>query len=174
MQTNLLWTGREYYSLENCLVKMTPGGAETTSVIIGQYEEKIYRVEYRIKTNQNWETVFFEIISQHSNKLQSLQFEGDGKGNWISNGKKANQFKGCIDIDIPLTPFTNTLPIRRLKLTPNQAQEIQVIYCDLLEQKIKLSSNISVIVFSNPSFGIAASGMLHFKPAVLFLTVTRP
>src|SRR5690348_6636243 len=137
MQTNLLWTGREYYSLENCLVKMAPGGAETTSVIIGQYEEKIYRVEYRIKTNQNWETVFFEIISQHSNKLQSLQFEGDGKGNWISNGKKANQFKGCIDIDIPLAPFTNTLPIRRLKLTPNQAQEIQVIYCDLLEQKIK-------------------------------------
>jgi len=137
MQTNLLWTGREYYSLENCLVGMTTAGAEITSTIIGNYEDKIYKVEYWIKTNQNWETVFLEINSRHSNQTQLTRFEGDGKGNWIKNGKKADQFKGCIDIDIPLTPFTNTLPIRRLKLSQNQAQEIQVIYCDLLEQQIK-------------------------------------
>src|SRR4030095_1161594 len=137
MQTNLLWTGREYYSLENCLVEMTTAGAEITSTIIGNYEDKIYKVEYYIKTNQNWETVFFEINSRHSNQAQLTRFEGDGKGNWIKNGKKADQFKECIDVDIPLTPFTNTLPIRRLKLSQNKAQEIQVIYCDLLEEQIK-------------------------------------
>lgn len=137
MQTNLLWTGREYYSLENCLVKATATGSEITSTVIGYYEEKIYRVEYLIKTNQNWETVFLEISSRHSNQTQSIRFEGDGKGNWLSNGKKADQFNGCIDVDIPLTPFTNTLPINRLRLGRNQAQEIQVIYCDLLKQQIK-------------------------------------
>lgn len=137
MQTNLIWTGREYYSLENCLINITAIGSEIASTIIGSYEEKIYRVEYRIKTNQNWETVFFEIDSRHSNQNQLIRFEGDGKGNWKSNGKKADQFKGCIDVDIPLTPFTNTLPIRRLNLSQNQTQEIQVIYCDLLEQQIK-------------------------------------
>ena len=137
MQTNLLWTGREYYSLENCLVKITAIGTEITSTIIGYYEEKIYKVDYQITTNQNWETVLFEINSRHSNQTQSIRFEGDGKGNWKSNGKKAEQFNGCIDIDIPLTPFTNTLPIRRLRLRQNQTQEIHVIYCDLLEQQIK-------------------------------------
>jgi hypothetical protein len=137
MQTNLLWTGREYHSLENCLVNVTATGAEITSTIIGHYEEKIYKIEYRIKTNQNWGTVFFEIDSRHSNQIQLIRFEGDGKGNWMSNGKKATKFKGCIDIDIPLTPFTNTLPIKRLHLNRNEAQEIRVIYCDLLEQQIK-------------------------------------
>jgi hypothetical protein len=137
MQTNLLWTGREYYSLENCLVNVTPDGTEISSTIIGHYEEKIYKTEYRIKTNQHWETVFLEINSRHSNQIQSLKFESDGKGNWLFNGKKADQFTGCIDVDIPLTPFTNTLPIRRLKLNQNQSQEIQVIYCDLLEQQIR-------------------------------------
>ncbi len=63
MQTNLLWTGREYYSLENCLVKVEETGSEITSTIIGSYEGKIYKVEYRIQTNPNWETVFFEINS---------------------------------------------------------------------------------------------------------------
>jgi uncharacterized protein len=137
MQTNILWTGREYYSLENCLVNFGSGGSEINSTIIGYYQEKIYMVEYWIKTNQDWETVFFEITSRHSNKTQSLRFEADGKGNWMANGKKDGQFKGCIDVDIPLTPFTNTLPINRLHLDQNQAQEVRVIYCDLLEQQVK-------------------------------------
>jgi hypothetical protein len=40
-------------------------------------------------------------------------------------------------VDIPLTPFTNTLPINRLNLNQGQAQETHVIYCDLLEHQIK-------------------------------------
>jgi hypothetical protein len=34
------------------------------------------------------------------------------------------------------TPFTNTLPVKRLKLKQDQSQEIQVIYCDLLNGQI--------------------------------------
>lgn len=137
MQANILWTGREYYSLENCLVEILPNGSMISSTIVGYYEEKIYRVNYRIQTNSNWETIFLEINSQHSDQVQLLKLESDGRGNWMRNGKKTDQFQGCIDVDIPLTPFTNTLPIRRLKLRQNEVQEIQVIYCDLLNQTIK-------------------------------------
>jgi uncharacterized protein len=137
MQTNILWTGREYYSLENCLIDAGENGAEIISTIIGSYEYKLYKVEYRIRTNEHWQTVLLEINSRHSNQIQQLKFEGDGKGSWMQDGKKAEQFNGCIDVDIALTPFTNTLPIRRLKLNQGQSQNIQVIYCDLLEQVIK-------------------------------------
>lgn len=137
MQINLLWTGREYYSLENCLVKITETGAEIISTIIGWYDEKIYRVEYRIRTNPQWESVFVDINCRHSNLTQSIRLEGDGKGNWLQNGRTADEFAGCIDVDIPLTPFTNTLPIRRLQLNQKQTREIRVIYCDLLKLQIK-------------------------------------
>lgn len=137
MQTNILWTGREYYSLENCLIHSTENGSEINSVIIGTYESKIYRVEYKIKTNENWETVFFEIKSQHSNKTEHLKFESDGKGNWYRDNKKVNQYNRCIDIDIPLTPFTNTLPIKRLNLEQGEEQQIYVMYVDILEGQIK-------------------------------------
>ncbi|WP_052272838.1 putative glycolipid-binding domain-containing protein [Flavihumibacter solisilvae] len=137
MQTNLLWTGLEYHSLENCLVKAGETGSEITSTIIGSYEGKIFKVEYRIETNPNWETVFFEIISRHSDQVRSIRFEGDGKGIWTNDGKIASQFTGCIDVDISLTPFTNTLPIRRLNLSRNQPKEIHVLYCDVLEQQLK-------------------------------------
>lgn len=137
METNILWAGREYYSLENCLVATTEKGTEINSVIVGRYKQKIYRVEYQIKVNLNWETVFFDVKSQHSDQIKYFQFESDGKGNWMSSGKPAPQLEGCIDLDIPLTPFTNTLPINRLKLTPQASREIQVIYLDLLKQQVK-------------------------------------
>jgi hypothetical protein len=136
MQTNILWTGREYYSLENCLIDDTATGSQINSTIVGSYEGKIYKVAYHIKTNENWETVFFEIDCQIGNQHQTIRYTGDGKGNWTNDGKNVEQFNGCIDIDLPLTPFTNTLPIRRLQLAQHQSQEIQVIYCDLLEKKI--------------------------------------
>jgi uncharacterized protein len=137
MQTNILWTGKEYYSLENCLIGTSENGADITSTIIGSYEGKLYKVEYHIKTNGYWQTVLLEITSQVNNREQTIQLTGDGKGNWIFNGKEAAQFKGCIDVDIAVTPFTNTLPICRLNLQQGQPHQIKVIYCDLLHQVIK-------------------------------------
>ncbi len=76
MQTNLLWSGREYYSLENCLADITPDGLIVKSTIVGYYEEKIYLVEYIIKTNKLWETIYLEINSRHDNKTQQLKIIG--------------------------------------------------------------------------------------------------
>lgn len=53
------------------------------------------------------------------------------------DGRSALQFDGCLDVDIPLTPFTNTLPIRRLGLRVGETREIGVIYCDVLEEQIR-------------------------------------
>lgn len=137
MQFNLLWEGREYYSLENCLVNISDTDLETNSTIIGKYGDIIYLLRYRINTNQYWETTFLELHTQLNNNKNHFIFEGDGKGNWLLNGKPADKFNGCIDVDIPLTPFTNTLPIKRLKLTQNEEQQIQVIYLNILEGEIK-------------------------------------
>lgn len=137
MQTNILWTGREYHSLENCLVSPGDNGADIHSVIVGAYQSKIYRVEYHIKTNARWETLFAGIKSRHSNKETRISLQADGKGNWKLNGKNAPAYAGCIDVDIPLTPFTNTLPVKRLNAAIGIEQPIKVLYIDLLEEQIK-------------------------------------
>lgn len=136
MQINILWTGREYYSLENCLVTIDSSGAHIQSTIVGLYEGNIYKVSYSLKTNEHWQTRSLEINSQQNNKSEHILLDGDGTGNWLYNGKPAEQFSGCTDVDIPLTPFTNTLPIRRLALKDNESQNIQVIYCDILGEKV--------------------------------------
>ena len=60
---------------------------------------------------------------------RKIEIAGDGKGNWFdASGKPLPKLNGAIDIDLSASPFTNTLPIRRLKLRAGQSAEIVTVY----------------------------------------------
>ena len=48
-------------------------------------------------------------------------------------GRALTYLDGCEYVDISETPFTNTLPIRRLGLSPGESAEISVAYLDATE-----------------------------------------
>lgn len=137
MQTNLLWTGIEYYSLENCLVSSNNIGNEINSTIIGYYQNKIYTAEYFIKTNTQWEPLLLELKYRIDNQESALQLEKTTNNNWLLNNKPMNKFHDCIYIDISITPFTNTLPVNNLQLSLNERKKIKVIYINIFEQQVK-------------------------------------
>ena len=70
MQTNILWTGIAYHSLEHCVLTRSDESIDVSSVIVGAHDDKIYRVDYSIKTNRNWECIFFELTTQLSDKKE--------------------------------------------------------------------------------------------------------
>ncbi|HYD21626.1 MAG TPA: putative glycolipid-binding domain-containing protein [Flavipsychrobacter sp.] len=136
MQQAILWKGIEYHSLEHCRIGITSEGTEVQSSIIGEYGESVYLVTYRLEIDSNWLTRLLEIESHIDGRSQRINLQSDGNGNWILNGQQEQNLHGCIDVDIPLTPLTNTLPIRRLRLNNGKQQQIKVVYCDLLENTI--------------------------------------
>lgn len=137
MYTNLLWTGREYHSLENCLLRDRAGGYEITSSVVGSYQGVFYNVMYVVYTDAHWQTTFFQVRTVLGDKQKIITYRNDGRGNWEQYGVPVPQFSGCIDIDISLTPFTNTLPIRRLQLPVGGGQLIKVLYLDVLAGEVK-------------------------------------
>lgn len=55
----------------------------------------------------------------------------DGEGNWTGpDGRVVTYLEGCGYVDIAETPFTNTLPIKRLGLGPGESADIFVAYFD--------------------------------------------
>lgn len=54
-----------------------------------------------------------------------------------SDGHTMPLFADCREVDLNLTPFTNTIPIRRLYPAVNTAVDITVMYFDLLAWTIK-------------------------------------
>lgn len=136
MQTHLLWQGLLHQSLEHCVVARSTAGTEVSGVIVGLFDNTICRVEYSINTNTDWETHYFAIKAQLADRAIHFTGERDTPGSWLIEGIRAEELDGCIDIDISLTPFTNTLPINRLKLSQKESRMIDVVYIDVLEQAI--------------------------------------
>jgi uncharacterized protein len=96
-------------------------------VIVGGRDAKPYGVHYRIVCDAGWRTRRLHI---HTTTGLSLDLAADGNARWSDNeGKRLPQLDGCIDVDLAGSPFTNTLPIRRLELKPEDgASELSMVY----------------------------------------------
>lgn len=107
------------------------------STIVGHYSGITYLVTYTLRTNAMGEATELSIRSNCNSKDSVIELIKQDAGQWQIHGSIIEDFIGCTDVDIAITPFTNTLPIRRLKLQPGEEREIRVIYFDLLEGTIK-------------------------------------
>jgi uncharacterized protein len=96
-------------------------------VIVGGRDAPPYGVHYRILCDTGWRTRLLDI---HTTTGVSLRLASDGGGHWSEDdGSKLPHLDGCIDVDLAGSPFTNTLPIRRLELRPeDDLSELRMVY----------------------------------------------
>jgi hypothetical protein len=110
-------------------VIVTPydGGLRAEGIIIGGAAVDAYGVRFALTCDAGWRTLTLDLQTASDRELH-LRSEGDGV--WRdARGVRLPRLDGCIDVDLAGSPFTNTLPIRRLGLTPaNGARKIKALY----------------------------------------------
>ena len=119
---------------------MRRGDTEITAdgIVIGVEENVAFRIRYQITCDLRWQVRRVIVTSLEENE-QSIRFTSDGFGNWTNeSGDPISEFEGCFDVDITATPFTNTLPIRRLNLISGEAAEIKVVYFSIPEMQVNV------------------------------------
>lgn len=106
------------------------GDLQVDSQVVTVASGKVLRVSYRMVVAADWRVRSLRIASeQRDGSAIGLVLQSDGAGSWTDgSGTPLDELQGCIDVDIAVTPFTNTLPIRRLRLAPGQSETIQVVY----------------------------------------------
>ena len=135
-------------------------------LVISIEEDTPFRAHYIIHCDSAW-CVRAITLDLFDNQAPPLQLQADGKGHWsTANGTPLPSFDGCIDVDITATPFTNTLPIRRLHLTPGLSAEITAVYFKLPELQfqparqrytcLNTSANGSVYIYEGLESGFTA------------------
>ena len=89
-----------------------------------------FAARFRIRCDLDWRAR--ELDVELIGGGRRLHLRGDGHGHW-TDGTDAPlpALAGALDVDLPITPFTNTLPIRRLRLAAGQTAEIVVAYVQL-------------------------------------------
>lgn len=88
------------------------------------------RVQYVVRLSATWQVRQFLLFRDLEDP--DLWLATDGSARWGEmNGAHRVELDGCYDVDLACTPFTNSLPIRRLPLHVGDSAELPVVAIDV-------------------------------------------
>ena len=103
-------------------------GVAAEGVAVGLEEGRPWAVRYTVRCDAGWRTRELTVQSLAGDGA-TLVLTGDGVGRWADGrGQRLAALDGCLDVDLMCTPFTNTLPIRRIGMAPGWSEELTVAY----------------------------------------------
>ena len=116
-------------SLEYAVAKPLATGLELAGTIVAIHDEAPLEVHYRIQCDADWRTRTVSIEQRLGLQQSSLSLAVDTGGTWSDQlGNLIDTLAGCLDVDLELTPITNSLPVNRLNLAIGQVEEIAVAW----------------------------------------------
>jgi len=110
---SLLLNGTDY-----CGLWHTAEGWTLKGTVVGlTKDQRPALATYEVFSDENWLTHRVQIDCTLGGNVKSLTLGVESRGIWRSSaGEELSMIRGCDDVDLALTPATNTLAIRRLKL----------------------------------------------------------
>ena len=106
----MLWRGPDG-SLERCTLLVNRAGVRLAGTVLAAHDGAPLEVRYAIDLDRRWQTRRAEVRIADG---PSLLLDSDGRGHWAAAGRRVLDLDGCRDVDLEISPSTNTLPIRRL------------------------------------------------------------
>lgn len=130
MISEVMWSAWDNPGLEHLHLAVHDDGIIAEGMVLGVMEGRPFRVAYEVRCDAGWRMRAVRVGIPGSGPL-GVDPLSDGDGNWTTlHGNAVPELEGCLDVDISVTPFTNTLPIRRLSLAPTESAEISVAYVE--------------------------------------------
>lgn len=133
-----MWSAWDGAGAEHLLLTVGDDEIVADGLVVGVKEEGgLFRVHYEVRADAAWNARAVRVsVPGLDLGAPVIDLRADGAGNWTTrSGESVSWLEGCVDVDISATPFTNTLPIRRLGLTLGQSVELQVAYVDVGEMR---------------------------------------
>ena len=140
------WQNWEGDTTENITLRETEEGIFIESTIRSKGKED-FTAKYSIACDGSWRVRKVKIGL--TEKEEKLELESDGRSRWSDGSGVMTELDGAIDIDISVTPFTNSLPIRRLELDAGQSAEISVVYITVPDLDISLDGQRYTCIVPN-------------------------
>lgn len=111
-------------SVEHARFERTDSGCEISGLVLIAEQGAPLRVDYRIACDEDWCTRTVEVHTAWQGARRILRLERNPGRRWRRDGEPSPELDGCSDVDLEVTPATNTLPVNRLRLPVGGRQEI--------------------------------------------------
>jgi uncharacterized protein len=102
--------------------------------------ERLWWATWGVDVDGAWRTRSFAAAVGGASDERDLTLVADRSGSWTRDGEPAPELEGCTDVDIVSTPFTNTLPIRRLGLAVGESADIRAAWVDVPSLELSVSN----------------------------------
>lgn len=130
----LSWIPWDSPGFEHARIRNAADAVVVDSVVAGQSDGAAFGLTYRLELDPKWCLRRAEIGPVGQTPLVRT---ADGAGGWLDgNGEALPALAGAVDIDIQVTPLTNSLPIRRLALPVGESAEILTLYVTVPEYAV--------------------------------------
>ena len=140
MLRNVLWVPADGAGSEHLRLIDDPAGVSVESVVVGTDDGEPFRLRYELELDRRYRVRRLRLgtLGPESN---SSTLRADSEGGWTDGrGEALPELDGCIDVDVSATPFTNTLPIRRLDLERGESAELSVVYVEAPELTVETAT----------------------------------
>ncbi|RBO96918.1 putative glycolipid-binding domain-containing protein [Nocardia puris] len=117
-----IWHGVETPSTERLRLTAADRIDVRSTVEVGDQ-----RYDYAVELDSEW---VFRALTIRTRDGRGLLLRRDTDGAWFADDEPRPDLAGAVDIDLSFSPFTNTLPIRRLNLPPRSSAEIVTAYVE--------------------------------------------
>jgi uncharacterized protein len=123
-----IWRRIGLNGLEHLTLAETETGYTADAVLSVEAELGGVTCEYHCEIDRQWRTTSFALKQHQSGEDRTLRIERAGVNGWQVNGESRPDLDGALELDLTVSPFTNTLAIRQLALAPNEAKEMTAVY----------------------------------------------
>lgn len=136
---DVLWSRDDQPGFEHLRLEESRRGIVADGLVIGFVASGPYRLRYEIACDAEWRARVVH-VDVGIRAATRRELRGDGAGRWTdATGAPFPAFEGCVDVDISVTPFTNTLPIRRLHLAEGAREDLRVLYIAVPELQLSVA-----------------------------------
>jgi hypothetical protein len=124
IRRSIVWRAADGDGMEYAALRHSPRELRLEGTVVRVVDGLPYRAVFTISGDRLARTRRVTVAVWHGLEERRLALLSDLAGSWRLDGSPADQIHGCIDVDLSISPITNTLPIRRLALAAGASAEV--------------------------------------------------
>lgn len=125
---DVLWRRLDEPAFEHCRLQQLTGAYDLQGCVLTVVAGAPLQVRYVIRCGLDWITREAQVNTMHGSSSGHLHLRRDVSGVWWRDQERVPNVDGLLDIDLSISPSTNTLPIRRMALDIGAAGPVEAVW----------------------------------------------